>query len=122
MIVVFLEESDLNDIIKIIVFVLEDKIIKIFGLFEFSLCEVDKVIFYYGVMKIVSNLKVIVMELENIVIDCVFFLRCRFCVFFYIIGDKLEGMKFRGCFENNKISEFVFGECLLFISRRVFDE
>lgn len=118
----FSEESDSNDIIKTIALVSEDKLTKTLGSLELSPREVDKVTSYYGAMKIASNPKVTVMELENIAIDCALLSRCRLCVSSHITGDKLEGMKFRGCLENNKISEPVFGECSLFISRRAPDE
>jgi len=118
----FSKESDSNDIIKIIALFSEDKLTKTLGSLGLSPHEVDKVTSYYGAMKIASNPKVTVMELENIAINCALLSRCRLCESSHITSDKLGGMKFRGCLENNKISEPVVGDCSLFIRRRAPDE
>ncbi len=61
-------------------------------------------------------------ELEELSVRCGEMSKCRLCEYAQITTNyATKEMRFRGCLENPKIEEPIFGECSLFL-RRGFDD
>ena len=96
---------------------IEDLITK---LRRFRLCDSDiyKIEGFFISQVVISKQNTSSRELENAAIQCGFISNCRLCAYAHITDERdNEGIQFRGCIENPRITREIYGECTLFIRR-----
>ncbi len=80
--------------------------------------EVSRVVTSLEILTLASKPQASSAELEELAIRCGELSRCQLCEYAQITTNyATEEMQFRGCIENPKIADPIFGECSLFIRR-----
>jgi hypothetical protein len=75
------------------------------------------------ILTLLARPKATTNELEELSIRCGEMSKCQLCEYAHITTNYVtEEMRFRGCLENPKIEESIFGECSLFLRRGLVDE